>query len=414
VLNAGAASIGWTLTPQTMSGGNWLNATPTSGSAASGSVAIPVTVSVDPTGLAPGVYYGSVQVTASGAGNGPQAVTVILTIAAQTPAQLTPAGVILVGQAATGTSETETLTLTNLGGSPLNYTSTVVLDNHGNWLVQKPASGTVAAGGVSTMTLQANTTGLSSGVQHAVVRVAFADGSIHTVDVYVIVPGATSASACFSSGFVAVFQSPEQEFQAVAQTPVPLQVLVKDCNTGKQVKQTNGLSTQVLIGPQNNTAVELTDDGTGTWTGTWTPGVAPSSMDLTALVASFTSATASVVSGQTTVSGTVTAAASGAAGLVTGVVNGVSDLYPSLVTPGSPVSLLGAGMASATPGGTQVLLQGQPLTLSYVDDKRVDAVIPAGVTANERQQLLVVRDGTLSAGVDVQVASPQAGFMVKP
>ena len=424
VLNAGAGSIDWTIVSQTMSGGNWLTANPASGSSATGIVPVPVTLSVDPNGLAPGDYYGSVQVTAPGAGNGPQSVTVILTVSAQTPAQLTPAGVILVGQTATGTSEIETLTLTNLGGNPLSFTSTTVTDNHGSWLVQKPASGTVAAGGVSTMTLQANVTGLAAGTQHGVARVAFADGAIHTVDVYLIVPGVGNTPGCFTNGFVAVFQSPEQGFQAIAQTPVPLQVLAKDCNTGKVVKRSNGLSTQVLIGPLNSTAVALTDDGAGTWTGTWTPATAASPMNLTALVDSFANGTASVVSGQATVSGTVNAATTAAAGVVTSIVNGVSDRYPSLVTPGSPVSLRGAGMAGETAsvagppfptslGGTQVLLQGQPLPLSYVDAKQVDAVIPAGVTANERQQLLVVRDNTISAGVNVQVASPQAGFMTK-
>lgn len=136
-------------------------------------------------------------------------------------------------------------------------------------------------------------------------------------------------------------------------------------------------------------------------------------MNLTALVNSFTSGTASVVSGQVTVSGTVSAATSGAAGVVTSIVNGVSSLYPSVVAPGLPVSVRGAGMASTNPGGTQVLLQGQPLKLSFVSDQRVDVVIPAAVTANELQQLLVIRDGTISAGLDVQVASPQASFLTK-
>jgi hypothetical protein len=239
------------------------------------------------------------------------------------------------------------------------------------------------------------------------------------VDAYLIVPGVTSTPGCSADGFVTVFQSPEPGFQAAAQTPVPLQVLAKDCNTGNLVKRTNGLSAQVLIGPQNNTAVELTDDGTGTWTGTWTPGAAVSPMNLTAMVDNFTSATASVVAGQAVVSGVVNAAPAEAAGVVTHIVNGVSDLYPGLVTPGSPVSLLGVGLGAGTGGaatsiagsplpttlgGIQVLLQGQPLPLSYVDAKEVDAIIPMEVTANERQQLLVIRNSTLSAGVNVQVA----------
>jgi hypothetical protein len=201
---------------------------------------------------------------------------------------------------------------------------------------------------------------------------------------------------------------------------VTLQVIAKDCNTGKLITRTNGLATQVLIGPQNSTGIELIDDGTGTWTGTWTPGAAVAQASLTAMIDNYTNATATVVSGQAVASGTVTAATTGSASVVTRVVNGVSDLYPGVVTPGSPVSLLGDGMASSTTtvagppfptslGGIQVLLQGQPLPLSYVDGKEVDAVIPTQVTANERQQLLVVKDTTISAGLNVQVASPQTG-----
>ncbi len=424
VLNAGSGPINWTVTAQTMSGGNWLNATPASGSSVSGSVPIPVTLSANPQGLAPGVYYGSVTLTAPGAGNSPQSVTVILTVAAQAPVQLTPTGVVLVGSTAAGVSEAETLTLTNPGANPLAYTSTVVADNHGTWLVQKPASGTVPASGVSTISLQANLQGLTPGMQHGVARVAFADGTIHTVDVYLIVPGVTSTPGCFADGFVIVFQSPEQGFRAVAQTPVPIQVIAKDCNTGNLVKRTNGLSVQALIGPQNGTAVELIDEGTGTWSGTWTPSAAVSNVNLTAMVDNFTAATGSVVAGLATVSGAVTAAPDGAAGVVSHVLNGVSTVYPSLVSPGSPVSLLGAGLSSAMPNangpslpttlnGVQVLLQGQPLPLSYVDAKEVDAVIPAAVTANERQQLLIIRDNTLSAGVSVQVVNSQPVVAVK-
>lgn len=420
VLNAGSGSIDWTVDAQTMSGGSWLSVTPATGTAATGNLPVPVNVSANPQGLDPGDYYGSVGVTAPGAGNGPQSVTVKLTVASQTPAQVAPTGVILVGQASTGTSEVETLSLNNPGMNPLSYTSTIVTDNHGSWLTQKPATGSVAPGSSASLSLQANIIGLAAGTQHGVVRIAFADGSIHTVDVYLIVPG-TNTPSCYSNALVAVFQSPEQNFQAVARTPVPVQLQVKDCYTGKLVKRSNGLSAQVLIGPQNTSAIQLTDDGTGTWTGTWTPVAAAAQVSLTAMVANYTSSTSAVASGQSTISGSVNAAPADAPAAVSRVLNGVSSLFPSVVAPGSTVSLRGDGM-SMTPasasvtgtalptnlGGTQVLLQGQPLSLSYVDAQRVDAVIPPDVTANERQQLFVVRGGTLSAGVDVQVASPQS------
>jgi len=421
VLNAGSGPIEWTLSTQTMSGGNWLTATPTSGSSPAGSVPTPVTLTVDPQGLAAGVYYGSVLVAAPDANNGPQSVTVILTVAAETPVQLAPAGVILVAQPSSNASEIESLTLTNPGINPVTYTSTVVADNHGDWLVQKPASGTVAAGGVITMTLQANLLGLSPGMQHAVLRVAFADGTIHTVNVYLIVPGRGTTPGCLGDGYVTVFQSPEQGFHAPAQIPIPIQVLAKDCNTGNLVKRANGVSAQVLIGPDNSTSVPLNDDGTGTWTGNWTPGAPSAQMSFTAMIDSFAASTASVVAGQNMISGSIDAPASGAPGTVTKILNGVSTLYPSLVTPGTPVSIQGVGLTSGsatspgepyptTLGGTEVLLQGQPLPLTFVGEKEVDAIVPSQVSANERQQLLVVRDTTLSSGVDVQVAgSPVTG-----
>jgi uncharacterized protein (TIGR03437 family) len=105
--------------------------------------------------------------------------------------------------------------------------------------------------------------------------------------------------------------------------------------------------------------------------------------------------------------------------MVTDVVNPASP-YPNLVMPGSPVTLSGAGLGTApvsvddppfptSLGGIQVLLQGQLLPLSYVDAKQVNAVIPAQITANQKQQLIVLRDGTIAAGIDVQVASPPPG-----
>jgi hypothetical protein len=338
----------------------------------------------------------------------------MLTVAAQTPVQLAPAGVILVAQPASNVSEIENLTLTNPGTNPVAYTSTVVADNHGSWLVQKPAVGTIAAGGVATLTLQANLQGLSPGIQHAVLRVAFADGTMHSVNVYLIVPGVGGTPGCLGDGYVAVFQSPEQGFHAVAQTPVPFQLMAKDCNTGNLVTRSSGVSAQVLIGPDNSTSIPLNDDGTGTWTGNWTPGAASAQMSFTAMIDNFAGSTGSVVAGETMITGSVDVAATGAPGAVSKIVNGISTLFPSLVTPGTPVAIQGAGMTSGsettatepyptTLGGTQVLLQGQPLPLTFAGEKEVDAIIPPQVTANERQQLLVVRDSTLSSGVDVQV-----------
>src|SRR5205814_352511 len=82
VLNLGSGSLGWTVETSTLAGGQWLNATPGSGSsdAASSSGAPLVSVSVNPAGLQPGVYYGLVKVRSAGAANTPQEVVAVLQV----------------------------------------------------------------------------------------------------------------------------------------------------------------------------------------------------------------------------------------------------------------------------------------------------------------------------------------------
>jgi hypothetical protein len=344
--------------------------------------------------------------------------------------------VILLGQA-TGASEVETLTLSNPWNSALTYNSTVVTDNGTAWLTQSPASGSIPVGATSNITLQANTKGLASGLQHGVLRVAFIDGTVHTVDVYLIVPAvsalssnsilstetsrletlapASIAESCpGNTGFAVVLRSPEPGFQVNAQVPVPLQLTARDCATGKVIRQASGAAAQVLV--DGAPPISLVDDGAGNWSGTWTPSAAASQINLIGRVDQYVGSQAAVVSGQDTLTGTVNPAPAGAAGVIVQVVNGGSPQLQGSVTPGSWVSLFGIAMgdsnasASQTPfpsllGGTQVLLQGQPLPLYRVNSTEVDALIPTGINANERQQLVIQRGTTQSPSVDVRVTT---------
>ena len=73
VLNLGSGALNWTVQTSTLAGGNWLIATPNNGTSDAASIsATPlVTVSVNPTGLQPAVYYGLVKVLSQGAANTP-------------------------------------------------------------------------------------------------------------------------------------------------------------------------------------------------------------------------------------------------------------------------------------------------------------------------------------------------------
>jgi uncharacterized protein (TIGR03437 family) len=105
---------------------------------------------------------------------------------------------------------------------------------------------------------------------------------------------------------------------------------------------------------------------------------------------------------------------------VSGVVNAASFLLPGFVAPGTMVSIFGSGLAdgqslvSSTPfpttlQGAQFSLRGSPLPLFYASDGQVNAVMPIGLSPNERDQLVVVRDTTQSAPVDLLVADVDPG-----
>jgi hypothetical protein len=78
IVNAGTGGMSWSIQS---SGTEWLKITPASGVAVGGALAASlVSVTVDPQGLASGQYYGTIEVDAPDAGNGPKSVTVSLAV----------------------------------------------------------------------------------------------------------------------------------------------------------------------------------------------------------------------------------------------------------------------------------------------------------------------------------------------
>ncbi len=418
ILNPGSGSLPWSITTKVLSGGSWLTVAPNSGSsqglAQAGS---PINVSVNPQGLAAGTYYGTVQVTSSGALNTPQSITVSFTVLAagmNPPEQVTPSGVIINGNNST---DSQTVTLSNLGSGSVTFASTLITDDGQNWLVATPASGSVTAGGTSSISLTANLNGVTSGLRHGTMVIIFSDGNAQTVDVQLILSGAGTGAGvrpCTSSNLAMEFLTPAQNFAAVASVAVPLQVLVKDCNGNTLTNSSAGVD--VLAGSSD---IRLNYTGSGIWAGSWTPAAANPVATLTARSVSISGG--STASGVIAANGSTGTAQPGAAPNVTAVVNAGSFLLPGLVAPGTMVSIFGSGLAdsqtqvSSTPfpntlAGSQFTLRGLPLPLFYASDGQVNAIIPAGLSADERDQLIVVRDTTQSAPVDLLVADVDPGI----
>ena len=75
VIISPGATLTFSAAASTTSGGNWLSVSPTSGT-----VGTTLTISVNPAGLSPGTYNGTVTITPSGTGNSPQTVPVKLSV----------------------------------------------------------------------------------------------------------------------------------------------------------------------------------------------------------------------------------------------------------------------------------------------------------------------------------------------
>jgi uncharacterized protein (TIGR03437 family) len=420
ILNPGSGSMPWSASTSTLSGGSWLSVTPNSGSSLSlAQPGSPINVTVNPQGLAAGVYYGTVQVTANGVPNSSQSITVAFTVqgsGANPAAQVSPTGVILTG--INGNSNTQSVNITNPGSSVSSYSTILTTDDGQSWLTASPTSGSVAAGSTNAISLSATLTGLGTGLHHGTLRLVFSDGTVQTVDVQLALSGAASGSgvrSCSATDLALEFQSPAQNFQGLAQVAIPLKVLVQDCNGNTLTSSNTGVD--VLVG-SSNTDIRLNYTGNGVWTGTWTPGSASPVASLTARAVEIVGS--GNASGAITVSGVAGPALPNAAPYVSAVVNAGSFLFPGMVAPGTMVSIFGSGLADgqtqvfSTPfpnslQGAQFSVRGLPLPLFYASPTQVNAVIPMGLTADVRDQLIVVRDTTQSAPVDLLVADTAPG-----
>ncbi len=149
VTNAGGSTLTWTAS----SSATWLSISPNSGTA-------PASISVQPNlaGMAAGSYNGTVTVTAPGAGNSPQAVSVALTVSAATPPTLSISTPSLSFSATAGGSNpsTQTVSVSNTGSGTATWTAT----SNQPWLTVSPASGTnsgILTVGAVVGSLSANT-----------------------------------------------------------------------------------------------------------------------------------------------------------------------------------------------------------------------------------------------------------------
>jgi sugar lactone lactonase YvrE len=142
ILNGGAGTISWTAKARTLLGGSWLKISPTEGTSSSTSTSSPVTVSVNPKGLAARTYYGQIRIVSPGVANSPRFVTVVLNVlsaAATAGPSVDPAGLLFTGTLGGTNPSPQALTVSKLHGKALQFTTS--LSPAAPWLSVQPTKG---------------------------------------------------------------------------------------------------------------------------------------------------------------------------------------------------------------------------------------------------------------------------------
>lgn len=153
-IGSSGVALAWTAAATTSSGGTWLTVTP-SGTSPSDAI-----VAVNPTGLGPGTFNGTITVTSAGASNSPKTVGVTLTVSAagQPSLAVTPQGLTFTYKPGGAVPAAKELSLTNTG-TPLTFAWLISTESGGNWMSVSSTGNTTPA----TVTVSVAPTGLAEG-----------------------------------------------------------------------------------------------------------------------------------------------------------------------------------------------------------------------------------------------------------
>jgi len=442
VLNIGRGLITWTISASTLSGGDWLSISQTSGVTES-SLAVPlVGVQVNPSGLAPGSYYGLVRVDYGiertdnpDAANSPQVLTVFLEVLPQGSdpgALIQPGELVFTGVSGGDYPGSQEILLYNVSSSPKSFRS-VISDGQDNFsLAAPPRDGTILPGQPTRIVVQPRLDNvapsddrtsltLPPGVYTRELSFQFSDGRARTVPVRLIVApagtavttnskGHRSAVGCTPKLLVPSMTSLGQSFAVSAGWPVALSAEVRDdCGNTMDdgfvsVSFSNG-DPPVLLEPLKQ----------GRWQGSW---AARNSSRTQVTLRMEATQPQLQIRGTRDVSGDLRSAQD-APTTDKGRIVSAASLQPFVaLAPGSRIAILGERLAenNATAesvplptslAGTEVLMAGRSMPLISVSQGRLIAVVPAGVNVNTSQQILIRRGVTLSRPTAVDVAPAQ-------
>jgi uncharacterized protein (TIGR03437 family) len=416
VLNAGQGAMRWSATASTLSGGPWLQISPSSGTVTQPMIDVStLSVSVDTTGLAPGDYYGQIKFAAP-ALNSPQLLTVILSVlptGTVLAPEVSPSSLVFTSTAGISPASQDVL-LGNATPLANSYTSS----STGAGFSYLPAAATVQPNQPLTLRVFPDFTNLPPGdIENGTITLKFADGTTRTVNVLVVVAPPPSPklrlgpkdTSCPGSLTISML-APLANFNAANAQATTVQYAVTD-HCGKAVTSSDS-SARIFVNfgtPSNKISCPDPTFVGNRWQTSCTPASLPIGA-VTAVANAYNSAGSAV---PVAVNGTLSASKtpSFTAG---GIVHAASFIAGAPVAPCGLITVKGSNLADAvqqadtsplplTLNGTSVSLGDLALPMLYASDGQLNVQVPCGTPVNTNDFQLNVKRGTQAS-----VSVPQA------
>ena len=211
VTNQGGGSLAFNATASSSTGGNWLQVSPSNGTATPSSP-VTLTVTATPGSLGAGTYSGSIVLSSSSGGNATITATLTISAAPQT-ILLSQTGLTFISVAQGGSPLPQGFGVLNIGQGSMTWAASASTLSGGPWLSIDQSSGTVATPytGVSPINVSVNSSGLTAGTYYGkvVVTVPGAPNSPQTVSVSlnVMAAGSTPGAEVRPTGLIFIGQA---------------------------------------------------------------------------------------------------------------------------------------------------------------------------------------------------------------
>jgi uncharacterized protein (TIGR03437 family) len=430
ILNQASQPLNYSLTTSVLSGGPWLSVSPAAGSLTPGQPT-PISVSVNPTNVAAGAYYGQIAVAAPQASNSPQFLTIVLNVAPPTanPGPLVePVGLVFVGPVNGTNPPAQSVRIANLISRPSSFTATGAPDpGNPEWFSVSPVAGSVSPNQPVSVSVLPNLSGLAPNIYTGTLTLQFPqDNTTAVVNLLLVVtpttvkssmlPRAPAAVAgCTPARLQPVLTALGQNFRTTVGWPSTIQATVVDDCQGP-------IDTGSVNASFNNGDLPLPLQPTGRpgeWSITWAAAHPVTS----SLVVTVT-AVAEGLQGTASTQGTAVDNLDAPIVFPNGVVSAGSYSRSATPSPGELVAVFGKQFADdvATAGtlplptilqGTKVLLQGLPIPLVFTSSGQINAQVPYNIPGTNVPILIQRGNTSYSVPQYVTLVTAQPAIFTK-